>query len=180
MIAAPSPSPLPVSLVPVKVSEVGLVRAMAGRIWPLAYDGIIPASQIDYMLDLMYSEEALNEEIGVKNVGYRWIVVAGEKVGFLAAGPLTDDKVCPLHKFYLLPEAQGRGIGSAALAAFLLLAASAAVAALELRVNRQNTRAIALYRKAGFVISREDCLGIGGGFVMDDYVMQRHFPNRQP
>jgi len=176
MIPAPSPPPIPVALVPVTVSEVGLVRGMACRIWPLAYDGIIPASQIDYMLDRMYSEETLSDEIGVKNIDYRWIVVGGEKVGFLAAGPVVEGGVCPLHKFYLLPEAQDRGIGSATLAAFISLAASAAVAALELRVNRHNTRAIALYRKAGFVISREDCLEIGGGFVMDDYVLQRAVP----
>jgi len=158
------------------VSEVGLVRAMANRIWPLAYDGIIPASQIDYMLDRMYSEETLSDEIGVKNVSYHWIVVAGEKVGFLAAGPVVNGGVCPLHKFYLLPEAQGRGIGSAALAAYILLATSAGAGALGLRVNRHNARAIALYRKAGFAIFQEDCLEIGAGFVMDDYVMQRAIP----
>jgi tRNA C32,U32 (ribose-2'-O)-methylase TrmJ len=42
---------------------------------------------------------------------------------------------------------------------------------LVLRVNRHNPTAIAAYRKYGFVIARELQEDIGGGFVMDDYVM---------
>lgn len=166
-------SPPPLSLIPVKLSEVGLVRAMAERIWPLAYHEIISASQMEYMLERMYSDRTLRKEIGDQSIFYQWIIIAGEKAGFLAAGPMIKGGLTPLHKFYLLPEYQGRGIGKVALAAFLIFAGSAGAGTIELRVNRANARAIALYEQAGFAIQREDLLEIGGGFVMDDYLMQR-------
>ena len=43
---------------------------------------------------------------------------------------------------------------------------------MRLRVNRHNDAAIRAYRRAGFVIVASDCLPIGGGFVMDDYLME--------
>jgi ribosomal protein S18 acetylase RimI-like enzyme len=38
-------------------------------------------------------------------------------------------------------------------------------------VNKGNARAIAFYRKHGFDIAESVVVDIGGGFVMDDYVM---------
>ncbi len=42
-----------------------------------------------------------------------------------------------------------------------------------LQVNKRNERAIAAYLRAGFQIEKEAVFDIGGGFVMDDYVMTR-------
>ena len=43
-----------------------------------------------------------------------------------------------------------------------------------LSVNKHNTRAIAAYRRNGFVIAESVVTDIGGGFVMDDYVMAKN------
>jgi diamine N-acetyltransferase len=40
-----------------------------------------------------------------------------------------------------------------------------------LRVNRQNQQAIDAYLKHGFTVATLIVEDIGGGFVMDDYVM---------
>jgi len=45
--------------------------------------------------------------------------------------------------------------------------------ALWLQVNKRNTGAIGFYRTAGFEVVREAVFEIGGGFVMDDYVMAK-------
>jgi ribosomal protein S18 acetylase RimI-like enzyme len=48
-----------------------------------------------------------------------------------------------------------------------------------LQVNKRNEKAIKLYRRSGFAIREEVVVDIGGGFVMDDYVMAkrlRHAP----
>ena len=45
--------------------------------------------------------------------------------------------------------------------------------ALWLQVNKRNTGAIGFYRAAGFKVVREAVFEIGGGFVMDDYVMAK-------
>jgi ribosomal protein S18 acetylase RimI-like enzyme len=42
-----------------------------------------------------------------------------------------------------------------------------------LQVNKRNTGAIGFYRAAGFEVVREAVFEIGGGFVMDDYVIAK-------
>jgi ribosomal protein S18 acetylase RimI-like enzyme len=146
---------------------------MACRIWPAAYAGIIPETQIAYMLDRMYAEETLRREIAEDLVTYYWIRSGSERAGFLAVGPFSVGGPCALHKCYLLPERQRSGLGSAALAALVSRLSNAGATSLELRVNRHNTSAIAFYRKNCFEVYTEDCRTIGGGFVMDDYLMRR-------
>jgi ribosomal protein S18 acetylase RimI-like enzyme len=40
-------------------------------------------------------------------------------------------------------------------------------------VNRNNAQAIAAYRRNGFDVAREVVVDIGGGFMMDDFVMSK-------
>jgi ribosomal protein S18 acetylase RimI-like enzyme len=47
--------------------------------------------------------------------------------------------------------------------------------AVDLTVNRGNARALAFYHKRHFVLTEEIVTDIGGGFVMDDYVLMRKF-----
>jgi diamine N-acetyltransferase len=168
----PSQGPA-IDLIPVSDLSVADLREMACRIWPVAYAGIIPAAQIDYMLEWMYAEETIRREIGEESIAYHWITTGGEKIGFLAAGPVTAGAPCPLNKCYLLPECQRGGFGSAAIDALASLVTAAGATALELRVNRDNTPAIAFYLKNGFEVFATDCRPIGGGFVMDDFLMRR-------
>ena len=39
-------------------------------------------------------------------------------------------------------------------------------------VNRNNTGSVAAYEKMGFQKVREQVAEIGGGYVMDDYIME--------
>jgi len=52
-------------------------------------------------------------------------------------------------------------------------ASSAELGASEIRlqVNKQNTRAIRAYERAGFSLLEAVVADIGGGFVMDDFIM---------
>ena len=42
-----------------------------------------------------------------------------------------------------------------------------------LTVNRRNTGSIAFYERRGYVIRESAVFDIGGGYVMDDYVMEK-------
>ena len=42
-----------------------------------------------------------------------------------------------------------------------------------LAVNKHNFNAIAAYRKHGFIVREAVVKEIGGGFVMDDYIMEK-------
>jgi GNAT superfamily N-acetyltransferase len=60
---------------------------------------------------------------------------------------VSDPEFCPLN---LLSRAQGRGIGSRLLTAWLDLAAKRGAAAVHVGVNRANQRALRFWRRNGF------------------------------
>lgn len=159
------------NLAPVTPEEAPAIAALAAWIWPTAYGSILPPGQIDYMLAWMYDADRLAADMR-SGTSFRWIEWEEKRVGFLAYGPAEADGSCQLHKFYLLPDAQGRGLGSAAMSALLSEIRALGARICRLRVNRHNP-AVGFYKKHGFFIETEDCLDIGGGFVMDDYVMVR-------
>ncbi|MEQ1840735.1 MAG: GNAT family N-acetyltransferase, partial [Verrucomicrobiales bacterium] len=112
-----------------------------------------------------------------EGISYHWILSEGSKAGFIAPGPSPEDEsVHQLHKFYLFPPRQNLGIGSSAMNLLIDRLSSSGSTRIELRVNRNNPRAIAFYRKNDFEVYAEDCRDIGGGFVMDDFLMRRSFP----
>lgn len=163
---------LDVTLSEVTGEEVGAVAEMAARIWPATYGAILPPGQIDYMLSRMYAPARLRED-QEEGVDLLWILLKGERTGFLAAGPVAPEGRCPLQKLYLLPASQRIGVGSLVMALLCERLSKSGAKALDLRVNRHNLAAIAFYRKNGFSVDAEDCRAIGGGYVMDDYLMHR-------
>lgn len=162
-----------VELTPVTPDELVLVNEMAAKIWPTAYREINSPEQTSYMLELMYSPQAIKQDLA-EGVIYQWIICHDKPVGFIAAGPIICGEPCVLHKCYVLTEAQGSGSGKAALRLLFARLCKEGTSLLKLRVNRKNSRAIGFYQSLGFSIEAEDILDIGGGFVMDDYVMIRY------
>jgi GNAT superfamily N-acetyltransferase len=78
-----------------------------------------------------------------------------------------------LHKLYLLPELHGRGLGSRLLQHVEREVRTRAGHRLMLSVNKRNAKAIAAYQRNGFRIVESVVTDIGGGFVMDDYIMAK-------
>jgi|SRR6218665_2030753 len=150
--------------------DIPLIRDMAFRIWPTAYGGIISNEQIDYMLDMMYSEASLTEQM--RNGSEFVIAYDGvEPVGFASVG-LVEPGVYKLHKLYVLPSQQGRGTGRFLVDAIIKAVKKKGGTALRLNVNRQN-QAVEFYKKLGFVIVAEQDLDIGQGYQMIDYIMEK-------
>ncbi|MBI2929901.1 MAG: GNAT family N-acetyltransferase [Verrucomicrobia bacterium] len=156
-------------------ADIPTIRALAEQIWRAYYPGIISPEQIDYMLGWMYSREAICRELAA-GVVYELACLAGEPVGFLAHEFEPATRQTKLHKIYLQPALHGRGLGRAMLEKVLDSAHAAGAAVVYLQVNKQNLRAIRAYERAGFRITQAICGDIGGGFVMDDYVMVREVP----
>lgn len=153
-------------------ADIEVIRALADRTWRQCYPGIISIEQIDYMLDWMYSEEKIRSEMVSESIDYLLAELA-EPAGFAAFGPEEEDGEIFLHKLYIDPARQRLGIGSALLREAITRSAATGATSLSLRVNRANAPAIRAYEKHGFVTVRELCSDIGGGFVMDDFVMTR-------
>jgi ribosomal protein S18 acetylase RimI-like enzyme len=78
-----------------------------------------------------------------------------------------------VDKLYVKPALQRRGLGGRLLRHAAAVAREAGCGVLELAVNRGNVNAIAAYGRHGFSVREAVVKDIGGGFVMDDYVMVR-------
>ena len=152
--------------------ELLLIQKIAQHTWPSTFAGILSIEQIDYMLNWMYDLQLLESQV---DKGHSFLVAEedGAAIGFAGyelnhlAGSLSK-----LHKLYLLPSSQGKGVGKALLLEVAKRAREARQKSLVLNVNKQNKKAIDFYRVLGFVTIRQEVNDIGSGYVMDDDVME--------
>ena len=151
---------------------LGLIRTIADRVWPQTYAPILTSEQITYMMEMMYADTVLRREFAA---GVRFDVLSadGDLAGFLSYGDGGGDEAAKLHKLYLAPEYHHRGIGSRMLRHAIAVNARAGYRRLLLNVNKQNANALLAYRRNGFIEKAKVKVDIGGGFFMDDFVMER-------
>lgn len=158
------------------LDDIEIIRDLADRTWRVSYPDIISEAQIDYMLDWMYAAEQIRKEIESGGVRYLLAEIDDtEPAAFAAFGPDDSggESSAFLHKLYVLPERQRLGLGSALLREVEQRALSEDFTKLSLRVNRGNDNAVRAYKRNGFRQVRELREDIGGGFVMDDFVMTK-------
>ena len=149
------------------------IRDIAHRTWPVTFAGILAPAQMAYMLEMMYSEAALHEQAAAR--GHRFLVAeddGGELFGYASYELHYRPDTTKLHKLYVLPEAQGRGLGRVLIEAVEAAAREAGDATLRLDVNRDNG-ATGFYERVGFTKVGEAVTEIGEGYVMDDFVYER-------
>lgn len=175
--ASESDDPVSVSLHPAGPNDAATIRQLARSIWTRVYPDIISPEQIRFMLDWMYSQAVLRADMLERDVRYELIHIDGTARGFAAFGPGESDPVVEtsLHKLYLDPDCHGRGWGSRALCSVegRIREHRPETRVVRLRVNRRNARAIRAYERNGYRIETSVCSDIGGGFVMDDFVMAK-------
>src|SRR5699024_804454 len=90
--------------------------------------------------------------------------------GYLSYQLLPDQLF--LSKLYLKQTERGQGTGRLLIEQLKDIAAKNKKEQLVLTVNKYNTNTIAAYKKFGFELVKEQVADIGGGYVMDDYVLQ--------
>ncbi len=147
------------------------VRDIADEVWPKTFAPILPPEQIPYMMRMMYAPEVMEREL---REGYRFaaLLVDGVPSGYISWSPYHDD-TAKLHKVYLLTSCHGKGFGRLMLDYASDVCRAAGFKTLRLNVNKHNERAISVYLKNGFVTVESVKNDIGGGFYMDDYVMEK-------
>jgi ribosomal protein S18 acetylase RimI-like enzyme len=173
--------PAAVTLTPVTERDFAVLRELAGTIWRQHYAGIISAAQIDYMLAGRFSDEALRTHMQAADRWLELLRVSGTPVGYcgceLAGMDGDGSEVAPaamkLGQLYVLESHRGTGLGRFMLGHIERRARDLGRKSLWLQVNKRNAEAIAFYRAAGFGVVREAVFEIGGGFVMDDYLMAK-------
>ncbi len=149
------------------------IQQIAHTTWPVTFGAILSPTQIQYMLEMMYSSEAL--EAQVINKGHIFILAKAEEqyLGFVSfEHSYQGSNKTKIHKIYILPDTQGKGIGKRLLDEVTLLAKNTQNTVLILNVNRDNS-AIVFYEKMGFQKTAEEDIDIGNGFFMNDAVMEK-------
>ncbi len=149
--------------------DAELVEKTASDIWRESYAGIISGAQIEYMLESFQSAEEILRQIDSGTV-YMLIYLEYEIAGYLAYQPQKN--MLFMSKLYLYPHFRGRGIARAAFLHMTDFCARNGLGRIRLTVNKYNLAAIGAYKKLGFCVYDEQQKDIGGGFLMDDYLME--------
>ena len=162
-----------VEIVAVEPADVEKISALAAEIWWRHYPGIISAAQIEYMLKQRYDPAVLRAELRCKDLWWDKLVVGDAMVAFASYFPVDDGRAIKLDKLYVHPGHQRTGYGGILIARVCECALTRGCLRITLAVNKNNASAIAAYLKHGFRVADSVVTDIGGGFVMDDYIMDR-------
>lgn len=161
------------TIIPATPSDFPTIKALAYAIWPDTYGPILSKEQLSYMLGAFYSEEALLENYLEK--GHRFLLIKEDEtvLGFASYEHLyKETNTTRIHKIYLLPETQGRGLGKLLIQEIEKIALENHADKLSLNVNRFN-KAQHFYTKIGFEIVGEEDIELEYGYLMEDYVMEK-------
>jgi ribosomal protein S18 acetylase RimI-like enzyme len=150
--------------------DAGAISALAAVIWRAHYAEIISPAQIEYMLAQRYDPALIRGQIA-RGIAWDKLLLDGRIIAYASCFPSTDAPEMKLDKLYVHPDHQRSGHGGLLVARALGAARAAGSRALVLAVNKANAKALAAYRKYGFRIRESVVQDIGGGFVMDDYIM---------
>ena len=143
---------------------------IARPIWHKHYDPIIGVQQVNYMLDKFQSERAIKSQLAE---GYLYFQVSNlaEVVGYFSI-QISDEVDLFISKFYLSEKTRGKGFGKAMLSFIENFAKKNGCKQIKLTVNKYNP-AYQIYLKLGFVKYDSAQFDIGGGYIMDDYLMSK-------
>jgi diamine N-acetyltransferase len=168
-----SPTASPVAIIAAVTTDLPIVQQLAGVIWRRHYAGMIGDAQIDYMLARGYAPDVLERYLATAGAGLLLATTGGAAVGFAAHLPAAEPAKMRLDKLYVLQEYHGRGLGRRLIDAVLEAARVERCTTCVLNVNKGNASSMRMYERCGFAVREAVVIDIGGGFVMDDYVMAR-------
>jgi ribosomal protein S18 acetylase RimI-like enzyme len=163
----------PARILALEPDDAERIAQLAAEIWRHHYPGIISAAQIEYMLKQRYEPALIRRELRERGLWWDKLVSGEAIIGFASCFLTDETNDMKLDKLYVHRDWQRRGLGGRLIAQVCERARSSGCRRVILAVNRHNAGAIAAYLKYGFAIRGTRVADIGGGFVMDDYLMAR-------
>jgi len=151
-------------------NQIEIVEALAKEIWTEHYVPIIGEDQVKYMLENFQSKRTISEQIGA---GFLYFLIKEEDqfIGYVAVLPKGNELL--LSKIYIKSLRRGKGYGGKAILFIETIAKERGLKKIVLTVNKNNRAAIKAYEKFGFTNLGSIIQEIGGGFIMDDYKMEK-------
>ncbi|HVU96373.1 MAG TPA: GNAT family N-acetyltransferase [Puia sp.] len=163
------------SIRPGDLDDINTIGFLAQQIWPETYGEIITTEQLQYMLNLFYSPASLRRQMLDDKHQFLIVEEGEEPIGFAAWSGTAEPGVFKLHKLYVLPGRQGKGLGRGMLQYIYQVIRPQGARTLLLNVNRWN-KARQFYERMGFAVIKEEDVPIGRGYFMNDYVMEVSVP----
>ena len=152
----------------VTTEDFELIAGLADTIWREHYTPIIGKGQVDYMLDRFQSTSAIARQVAA-GVRYFLMIRQDQPAGYLAFEKQAESLF--LSKIYVLKNLRGKGLGAEAMAFVRAQAGAAGCPRISLTVKKLNAGSISAYLRMGFRKGQPIQQDIGGGYIMDDYLM---------
>ncbi|MGV8877667.1 MAG: GNAT family N-acetyltransferase [Sphingobacteriaceae bacterium] len=153
------------------LSDVEMIRQIAEQTWWPAYQVILPAEQIRYMLQEIYDPQKIIQQLETGSQEYLLLLEDNRPVAFVSyAVEEGSADTFKIHKLYCLPATQGKGYGKMLVEEVAEITKKAGKKFLILNVNRQNNAKL-FYERLGFEVQYEIDIPIGS-YQMNDYVMR--------
>ncbi len=150
--------------------DIKTVASLAKEIYTEHYVPITGPEQVEYMLDKFQSEKAVKEQIENGTV-YNIIYRNETPCGYFAVDINKPKGKMFLSKLYIRKDARGLGLARTAFGIMKNMAEENGLSAIWLHVNKRNP-SVEIYKAMGFEITEAVKDSIGGGFYMDDYIME--------
>ena len=159
-----------------ETDDLQSIHDMAQVVFRDTYKGILSPDQMEYMMEMMYSLPNLRKQL---EEGHHYYIAqdGDNRLGYVSLQHEGADEegteVFHLHKIYVMPDAQGQGVGKILFDTAVDHAKQIAAgrkARIELNVNRYN-KAVDFYRHIGMRVLLEEDFPIGNGFYKTDYIM---------
>jgi ribosomal protein S18 acetylase RimI-like enzyme len=152
--------------------DIHTIQEIMLKVWPQTYAPIISEDQINYMIQMMYSDQSLHHQM---KDGHHFVLAFFDNipVGYASFSRTDNWTTYKLHKLYIDLNIQRKGVGTALLNKIIQTIKSDHGKFLQLQVNRSNFHALDFYKKHGFFVIKATDMDIGNGFFMNDYILQK-------
>lgn len=151
------------------------IQDIAVVTWADTYKDLLSDEQRNYMLEMMYSSDALNTQMNES--GHHFYLIKEDNAlqwqGFVSYEyDYKNADRTKLHKLYVLPECHGSGLGRILIDLVCRDAKEYGNKSVTLNMNRDNPT-LNFYKHIGFEIIGEEDIDIGNGFLMEDYIFEK-------
>ena len=150
--------------------QIRQIADLARFIWNEHFTPIIGKDQVDYMVEKFQSYPALKKQL---DDGYEYYQIfdSGEFCGYTGIHPGEDGRLF-LSKLYIRKDHRGRHLATRIFDFLTDLCRERGYSAVWLTCNKHNNNSLGIYRHLGFQTIDTQEADIGGGFIMDDYIME--------
>jgi ribosomal protein S18 acetylase RimI-like enzyme len=141
----------------VSPGEIGQLQKISRQTFSETFSAVNTEENMNKYLDEGFSVEKLGAELSNSNSEFFFAELGGNIIGYLKLNfgqsqtEFKDDKALEIERIYVLAEYHGRKVGQLLYGKAIEIAKQKSAGYVWLGVWEQNQRAIAFYRKNGFV-----------------------------